>query len=172
MNNHISHKIILSIDRLYKFSTSDLNKIRAGHRVDRHVFNILPRWTITNNGKLIEAECWLQFTGLGEENDDTFYLFDLSTTDELLKEEISNTGYSDLFEDDNWGEIIKEFYAMNYEQFVSHPLPNAQYLLVRLTYDSSCDYYGAWDYDMYCNIYGYLDSGMDRVEFENKKDKI
>ena len=66
MNNHISHKIILSIDRLYKFSTSDLNKIRAGHRVDRHVFNILPRWTITNNGKLIEAECWLQFTGLGE----------------------------------------------------------------------------------------------------------
>ena len=61
---------------------------------------------------------------------------------------------------------------MNYEQFVSHPLPNAQYLLVRLTYDSSCDYYGAWDYDMYCNIYGYLDSGMDRVEFENKKDKI
>ena len=98
MNSYISHKIILSIDRLYKFSTSDLNKIRAGHRIDRHAFKILPYWTINNNGKLIETEDWLQFTGIGEKNDDSFYLFDLSTTDELLNEEISNTGYISLFE--------------------------------------------------------------------------
>ena len=135
-------KSIISINNLYKLSNKDLYKIRKEFPLEKHVFKKLPRYTIRDNGKIDYAENWLQFTGQVEnDTEQEFYLFNYSTTDEMMSEEFSNCGFSDFFEDFNFTELFKSLDHSTYKDWQDHKFAIQNYLLIDWEYKVYYDYY-------------------------------
>lgn len=157
---------LLSIERLYKLTGKELYDFRQNHRTMDSVFKLLPKWTINMNEgakcTLIEAEYYHQFTIHDDDNEKEYYLFDLSTSDPLLREEISNAGETDLFNEIDWVKLINDFDPVNYDALCKHQIHTAQYAIIQLDYIISHNYeYGDELDDIIVSAIGTI-NGMDK----------
>jgi hypothetical protein len=131
-------KSILVIESLYKFSSKDLYNLRQKHKLDNHVFKILPEYVLRDNGKIDYAENWLQFTGFIENDPiEYFYLFNIYTTDPYLEIEIDNMGITEFWEDFNWIPIFEQLKSNDFSSFEAHLFPNVNHVLVSWEYSNS-----------------------------------
>ena len=166
-----THTALLSVDA-YVITSKDVYEIRQQYKT--HPFDHLHPYTINlkevndkaNNG-IIDAASYLQFMGMAEDDDyPNHILFDLSTYDDLLFEEISAVGHEDLFDGIDFKKILDNFSTPMYKdkwKKLGAPI----YLIVEMNYMSSYDHYsGATEYDLFVDIVGYLDSNLEKVIFD------
>jgi hypothetical protein len=170
------HVAILSIDRLYKISGNQLHGFMKKYPNVNHGFKRLPALTYsTNDGgkhKLRYAEDYLYYVAY-ENNEKEYLFFDLSTTDGLLNEEISNSGIEDLFEGVNWKNILSVFEPESFDRLNKGYFPKAKYLIAELKYEMSKDWEYGWECDgVYGDIIGYLDEDLDKHYFVKEECKV
>ena len=161
-------RTLLALD-LFEMTVTEIAKHLKPGMVD------LPQYCITDKGKIQRAEYYHQFA---YEGDEKYILFNALPCDDILSEEISNTGIEDLLNFD-LTPFIEEFrkrgMIKEYENF-RRSLGTSSYLVVNLNY-YSCGSYGEpndWDMDVYLD--GILDYNLnlveiEMVEYKNKKNE-
>lgn len=140
--------------KVYEFTGEDIGKLRRQYEHDRYLDSILPKYTYntnTNSGTLIDAPSFLQFI---EDGDEKFILFDVSTVDELLEEEISTGGLDGLLKDIDLRPWIEKFKKYTYDDF-NRCLDSAEYLIIGLEYVGG-GYYNEFEVELYVSIEGAL----------------
>ena len=153
--------------QLYELSNKYISELRKKHKTNESIFKLLPEYTINTNEKggnsPILANYFLQFVDyFKDENLIKYLLFDLITIDNLLLEEISNTGAEDLFKDFDFIKILSFFTPHNDYDMSRYITPITRYLIVEITYDISYDHYsGGYDCESNVNIIGYLNENLE-----------
>lgn len=166
-----THLAIMAV-QAYNVSNKDVYEMRERYKT--HPFDQFYPYTInlkSVNDKagntIIPAEYYLQYMGLAD-NDEypDQVLFDLSTHDDLLFEEISNVGYEDLFQGIDFKKILDHFPIVDYKDHWKR-LGAPFYLIVEMNYFSSYDHYsGATEYELETDIVGYLDANLEKHIFD------
>ncbi len=166
-----THLAIMALDA-YVINSNDLYELRQKYK--RNTFEHLLPYTINlkeyndaAKNNIIPSEYYLQFTGqIKEEIIQEYTLFNLSTLDEVLGEEIGCAGVEDLFQAVNFKKILSKFPIVTYtEKGVWLRAPH--YLMVQMDYFSSYDHYsGATEYDLVVDIIGYLDTNLEKHIFD------
>jgi hypothetical protein len=147
------HKCLLAVE-VYEFTGEDIGKLRKQYKHDRYLDKILPKYTYntnTNCGTLIDSPGFLQFI---EDGDEKFVLFDVSTVDPLLKEEMSMGGLDGLLDDIDLRPWIDKFTKRTYDDF-QRCFDSAEYLIIGLEYFGG-GYYNPDDVDLHVTIEGAL----------------
>lgn len=166
-----THLAILAVDA-YVINNNELYEI--GQKYKSNPFNHVHPYTINlkeyndqAKNTIISSEYYLQFHGqILEENPMEYVLFDCSTLDDLLSEEISNARIEDLFENIDFKKILSHFPIQPYKDKFRR-LDAPFYLIVELTYMKSYDHYsGGYEYDLFADIVGYLDGNLDKQLFD------
>ena len=128
----------------------------------RHFFNSLPEWCVRGEvkGGIIDyTENYHQWTGLMDHPDQgIFYLFDIFPVDEILKEEISQVGFEQLFEGYNWKPLFEKI-PVNPPPHKTLTIPFNIHVVVELTYENMGDN----EFELIVEVLGYLDGHMDLV---------
>jgi hypothetical protein len=163
-------KCLLGVE-LFEISNKFIYKLREKHKNTDEVFDYIPEFTInTNEGQHnqpIRSECFHQFVGIGENEEEKYLYFDLHTVDSQLDYEISQTGIEDLFKEQDFKKILSKFTPHSDDDLSNFILPKVYYLIVVLIYETYQDYYnGGWEYDMEVDIIGYLDENFNAINFE------
>jgi hypothetical protein len=147
------HRCLLAID-VVELTGAEIGKLREQYQHDRYLESVLPKYTInTNNekGGIIESAYFLQFT---DEGDKIYTLFDYSTVDRLLQEEISNCGLDDMLKHCDIRPYLEKFSKQNYETF-GRNLSSAEYLVIDIEY-SGGGYWNEYDVDVDFSVAGVL----------------
>ncbi|HRW20621.1 MAG TPA: hypothetical protein P5509_01475 [Bacteroidales bacterium] len=162
-------KALLKID-YYLLPDSFIKKHRNGNtRSLECTFSDLPKYAINENGNLLETMYYLQFAGF-EENEKLYPVINVSTSNPVLDEEISEQGCSNFFKnnDINLKKLLENFkpYTIN-EKEIWQMNPNSTiYFVVKMNFDYSYNYeYGINElYGVYCDIIGHLDNNFNLVK--------
>ena len=166
-----THLAILGL-HAYVINENDLYEL--GQKYKNNPFNHVHPYTINlkeyndaAKNTIIPSDYYLQFSGhIKEESPRDFVVFDFSTLDELLLEEVSNSSYEDLFEHVDFKKILDKFPIVPYKD-IYRRLDAPFYLIVEMNYMSSYDHFsGATEYDLFVDIIGYLDSNLDKHLFD------
>ena len=165
-----THKALLAVE-LYEISNNFISKLREAHKHREDVFKYLPTYTVnTNKGQHNQpmlADCFLQFIGSFEKEDNPKYLFfNLETLERQLDEEISQSGIEDLFKKLDFVKILSNFVPHSEDDLSKMVFPIVRYLIVELSYDVSYDFEGGYDCDIDVDVIGYLDNELQPKYFE------
>jgi hypothetical protein len=162
-------KVLLAVS-VFEVSGKFIFDLMKNQRNPERVWDILPRFTINTNknanNSITEARYHLQFVP-SENNKEKYLLFDLNTSDELLNEEISNSGEEYLFKGFDFKKMLSFFTPGTEEDITKHSLRTSNYIIVELTYNTYEDYYsGGYETDMDIDMTGYLDNNMSFTHFD------
>lgn len=154
------------MNHIYHLSESYLRSLRQNQKQNQNIFDYLPKFAINNNGKLIDAEYYHQFTGFGDFGDEKFYFLDISTLDSSLNNDFSDLTINEVFGNLDFLKYI-HFFDVNTEKDLSNfVLPNTHYLIIETTYNGGYDSCtGDSDFNADYNIIGYLNKNMDKILF-------
>lgn len=162
----ITRHIALMGVELFTVSNNFIYKISQKKPMPYQIFNLLPKYTInTNEGglnRIILAEEFLQFVGTFEsdKNDPKYMMFNITTLDSLLNEEIGGAGIEDLFDDFDFKQVLSHFVPQLVRELENMIFPHVNYLVVELHYNGGFDHEGVYDCDMHVEIVGFLDGDM------------
>lgn len=136
--------------KLYQLTGNQIGDIKKSYRGNpKHIDRYLPMYCLNDRSRIKETDYYLQYT---EEGDKVYTLFDVTYTDDIVGEEISCCGLSDLFKG-----IDIDFSGFIYYNYVDRNLIPDQYLVVELTYNKiSCGFGEAVEYDMEFKVIGKL----------------
>ena len=149
MNN--IRKCLLALE-VFEFTGEEIGKLREQYKHDRYLDDVLPKWTLnTNNGSIINSPGFLQFI---EDGIDKFILFNASTVDRLLQEEISNGGLESMLKGIDIRNYLEHFKKHTYDDFC-RCLPSAEYLIIGLEYTSG-GYFNEYEVDLHVSVEGAL----------------
>jgi len=161
------HRALLGVE-LFEVSNDYIFKLREGHPDPHRVFKLLPEYTLNSNkgekfNHMILAEDHHQWVGHFEptkENNEKYLYFNLKTIDNLLLEEINNSGMECLFDEFDFQKILSKFKPQSTKDATNLIFPIVNYLIVDIDYQISYDHYsGGYECDdIYVNIVGYLDN--------------
>lgn len=146
-------KCLLALE-VFEFTGDEIGKLREQYKHDRYLDSILPKWTLntnTNDGRIIESPGFLQFI---EDGTEKIILFNASTVDRLLEEEISNGGLDSMLKDIDLRNYLEHFQKYNYDDFC-RCLPSAEYLIIGLEYTSG-GYFNEYEVDLHVSVEGAL----------------
>lgn len=117
---------------------------------------VLPEYCVrSDNGKIADCDYYLQFITEDaiSEDEEKFLLFDASTIDEFLKEEISGCGLDTILEDVDLRPYFNELRKID----ISHRrLEPSQYLIIEISYTGGNSYFYSDDWDAEYSIEGVL----------------
>ena len=159
----------------YKISENYIAQLREKRVNWENVFKILPEFTTNTNedqhNQPMLAEFFHQFQGWYEvEEPKIFIFFNLKTIDNLLQEEIDNTGIDDLFRDYDFEKILSVFKPYTDYDLKHMIIPRIEYLIVKQIYDTNYDYYnGGWECDAEFQIIGYLDNKLNKNYYNHEE---
>lgn len=158
------HTGLLGI-RIYEIDTKLIYEIKKNKKGNLRTNGLLPRYTFGNEDNIIDAEYYLQFVGLSEtEENKNFFLFDISTLDDIIDEEIRNLGEEEFLNNFNLKEIINKLEIKNIEEFKLHCQDVTNYLIIDINYDRYDDFqFGGYEYDISYKLVGYLDKDMNKI---------
>jgi len=168
------HLALLAVE-LYEISEEFIYNLREAQHPRQDVFEHLPEFTINKNeganNQPIVAKYYHQFVGaLRPEKKEKYLYFNLSTQDNILHEEISNSGMEDLFQGFDFEKLLSKFKPEPEKKISGFVIPHIYYLVVELVYTTSQDHYsGGYDCDMDIDVVGYLDYNLQRQPFEIPK---
>lgn len=146
-------KCLLALE-VFEFTGEEIGKLREQYKHDRYLDSILPKWTFnsnTNDGRIIESPGFLQFI---EDGTDKIILFNASTVDRLLEEEISNSGLDNMLEETDLRPYLENFKKHSYDDFC-RCLPSAEYLIIGLEYTNG-GYFNEYEVDLHVSVEGAL----------------
>jgi hypothetical protein len=137
---------------VYEVTGAELGELRATAKHDRFLErNILPEFCVDENGKVRRSESYLQWTDTGEEK---YTLFNATTSDKLLGEELSNSGLEDLVKEFDFNYILLTFTKHKLKnRFLQ--IPPSEYLVIDLQYVGGGSFYND-DVDLLVNVIGKL----------------
>lgn len=120
---------------VYELTSSEIGILRKETGHDRYFDReVLPKYCVRDDkGGIDEAGYYLQWI---ESGDDKHILFDATTSDKLLSEEISNGGLDSLLKGLDMREILKPFKKQTLENRY-RILPVSEYLIIDLIYSGS-----------------------------------
>ena len=159
----------------YKISENYIARLREKRVNWENVFKILPEFTTNTNedqhNQPMLAEFFHQFQGWYEvEEPKIFIYFNLKTIDNLLQEEIDNTGIDDLFRDYDFEKILSVFKANTDYDMKRMVIPRIEYLIIKQIYDITEDhYYGGYECDAEFQIIGYLDEKLNKKYYNHEE---
>jgi len=130
------HRTLLSLE-VYQMTGNEIGQLRKQFSHDRYLTSVLPKFCIDSEGKIHNADYWLQFTDDGEES---LILFDVATVDKLLSEELSNMGLEDMVKNVDLRPYLDHF-TKHTRDDLFRILPSAEYLIIDITYRGG----GFWD---------------------------
>jgi len=146
----------------YKLSGNEMQQLRKKYD-NKNYFDseILPMFCLNEKGHIRRTEYHLKYI---YEGDDKYTLFEATTADRLLDEEISNTGLDDLIKNFDLTLIFASLHHYTYDDF-SRILPSSQYIVIELQY---CSYFDGetTDYDMDVDVLGVIDSNLNFIKHE------
>ena len=137
---------------LYEVTGDELGELRAIAKHDRFLErNILPDFCVDENGKVRHTESYLQWVETGEEK---YTLFNATTSDKLLGEEISNGGFPELVNEFDFNYMLLTFTKHKLKnRFLQ--IPPSEYLVIDLQYVGGGSYYND-DVELLVDVIGKL----------------
>lgn len=149
------NRTLLDVE-LYELTSSEIGELRKETGHDRYFDReVLPKYCVRNDGKhgIDYADYYLQWVEAG---DDKHILFDATTSDKLLSEEISNGGLDSLLKGFDMKNILQTFRKHKLESRY-RTLPTSEYLIIDLIYRGSGE-----DVELDVEVVGKLN--LDKVE--------
>lgn len=156
-----SFKTLLDI-KVYELTGKDIGEIKKQlSYANRFNDKFLPDYCIRqDNGKVTDSDYYFQFVETGEEK---FLLFNVSTIDELLKEEISGAGVDSILKDIDLRPFFKELEILGKDDILKYKLSPSQYLIIGIEYHEC----GSWEYPEWEALYsvdGVLTNNLKLIE--------
>lgn len=148
------YKTLLNVN-LFELTGDEIGEIKKKEREGNRYYNtILPEYCLhSENGSLRTTIDHLQWIESGEEK---YILFQAMTPDDLLQEEISNTGIEDLLKNIDLRPYFNLLKKLNKDGLLHRGLQGGQYLIIELLYIGGDMYDPDWDMDV--NVEGVLTS--------------
>ena len=145
----------------YKFTGDEVGEVKRANLREKHCLDFIPKYCLTGDGKIVETYFYLQFIESGTVN---YFLFDIHHIDALLNEDISNTGFSDIFDKykDKILKIFNEIRTYNFDGYKIrllseiHLVVEIEYISSGLELEQECD--------IYYDVLGYLDDDLKLVK--------
>jgi hypothetical protein len=138
---------------VFEVTGEELGELRAIAKHDPFLErNVLPDFCVGENGKVRRTESYLQWVETGEEK---YLLFNATTSDKLLGEEISNAGFPELVKEFDFNYILLTFTKHKLKnRFLQ--IPPSEYLVIDLQYIGGGSFYDD-DVDLAVDVIGKLD---------------
>jgi hypothetical protein len=137
---------------VFEVTGEELGELRAIAKHDPFLErNVLPDFCVGENGK-VNFTHYLQWVETGEEK---YLLFNATTSDKLLREEISNAGFPELVKEFDFNYILQTFTKHKLKnRFLQ--IPPSEYLVIDLQYIGGGSFYDD-DVDLAVDVIGKLD---------------
>jgi len=165
------HLAIASVDA-YTIWNNNIYELYEKYHRRESVWKQLHPWAInkneTANGRPITAEYYHQFMGNFEQDIDehSAILFDITTADEILQEEINQIGVEEAYANVDFEKIFANFEIIDYE-FRYRRLRSPIYLIVEYSWDGDGE-----DFEANIDVIGYLDKNLEKVLWNKTKKDI
>lgn len=145
------HKCLLAVE-VYEFTGDEIGELRKQYKHDRYLDGILPKYSFNqHNGFIADADSCFYYV---EEGKEKHLMFNISTVDRLLQEEISMGGIEDVLKDIDLRPFLKHLKKHSYKDF-QRSLNSAEYLVIQLEYIGG-GYYNPDDVDLLVSVEGVL----------------
>lgn len=141
----------------YRFTATELGKIRTMNVNERNTLENLPEWCLNDKGQIMDARMWLQFI---TEGDEEYIMFDVVHTDALLHEEISNIGLEDLIEGFDYKPTLMALHPYKFEHYRRACLPES-HLVFDLKYRGTGE-----DVELDIELVGHLNGNFELMKAE------
>jgi hypothetical protein len=156
---------------VYKITGDNIGDMRKKNPTDRFLQSLLPDYCLRDKddkypNKINYSDGYFQFVESGEQE---YWMFNVVGADDILQEEISQTGIDILLEGYDLSKIFEKVRYNTYDD-MGKSIPRTCHLFIELDYRSSYDYYnGGYECDMYTYIKGYLGENGKIVELPQEE---
>lgn len=155
-------KTLLNV-KIYELTGDEIGEIKKQQeKSNRFYDSILPEYCLhTENGTLRTTADYLQWIVSGEEK---YLLFEAHTLDDILHEEISNSGLETVLDGIDLRPYFKSLYKLNKRDLIYNQLQSGQSLIVNIVYSGG----NFFDDDFDCEIYvdGVLTNNLEIIKYE------
>lgn len=157
-------RVILSITA-WRITDLDFYNHRMKYKgyPNYHWLNTLPQFCVReDNGYLDYTEYYYQFFGyepMEHEENKSHIVFDYEAIDNVLKEEISNVGFEDIFGKKDLRPLFNKIKTNDWDLIA---IPINQHIIIDLKYVEDID-----DWDMTVDLVGYLDENLNLIKISN-----
>ena len=155
---------------LCEISENFVAELWKSHKNHNEVFDLLPEYSLREDGQLCRADEYLQFVGLETVNEPDKMLFiNICAIDHQLDHEFGGAGIVEMFEGINFKSFLNKtgFKPDNEENLSKFQFPTTNYMIVELSYLTSYDYYGGdTDCEIEFDIVGFLSENFSPQFFE------
>jgi hypothetical protein len=152
--------------KLYQLTGDEIGRIKKDEIESNRFYSTrLPEFCLRDDrGTLTYTVDYLQWIESGEEK---YYLFEAQTLDEILHEEIRNSGLESLLKDIDLRPFFKKLQVLTFNGLNRGTFINGQYLIISLSYIGG-DMYNP-DWDMEIDVEGVLTDKLEIIKIEENE---